>query len=157
MWVDEYLSRRVDEASVADVRPPLLALQPYSRSVQEQCVSFVEGARCSNPVLPLTRHCLSRILLLRPLTHTYTLDMLHSRHLPHSQIWRYWTVHDSTSNTFSDRHHVWSWYSRLPYLWYWFHTLKLTLIIADMESGSSCYCAFSPLSYHGLCPRCVIV
>ncbi len=29
----------------------------------QRCISFVEGTRCSNPCLPMTRHCVSRILL----------------------------------------------------------------------------------------------
>lgn len=56
--VEALLHRRLRERrqAVSEGAP-----QSYSRSVQEKCVSFVEGARCSNPVLPMTRHCLSHI------------------------------------------------------------------------------------------------
>ncbi|XP_022618931.1 KAT8 regulatory NSL complex subunit 2 isoform X2 [Seriola dumerili] len=37
------------------------APQPHSRTVYEKCISFVEGTRCTNPCLPMTRHCLSHI------------------------------------------------------------------------------------------------
>ncbi|KAJ3585879.1 hypothetical protein NHX12_012287 [Muraenolepis orangiensis] len=38
------------------------APQPYNTiTVYEKCVSFVEGTRCTNPSLPLTRHCISHI------------------------------------------------------------------------------------------------
>ena len=45
--------------------PALPSLQPYNTiTVYEKCISFVEGTRCTNPSLPLTRHCVSRILHL---------------------------------------------------------------------------------------------
>ncbi|XP_067383421.1 KAT8 regulatory NSL complex subunit 2 isoform X3 [Channa argus] len=37
------------------------ALQPHSRTVYEKCIYFVEGTRCTNPCLPMTRHCVSHI------------------------------------------------------------------------------------------------
>ncbi|XP_077472340.1 KAT8 regulatory NSL complex subunit 2 [Stigmatopora argus] len=37
------------------------APQVHPRALQEKCISFVEGSRCSNPCLPLTRHCFSHI------------------------------------------------------------------------------------------------
>ncbi|KAK7909610.1 hypothetical protein WMY93_014294 [Mugilogobius chulae] len=37
------------------------APQPYVRTVSEKCVSFVDGGRCSNPCLPMTRHCFTHI------------------------------------------------------------------------------------------------
>uniref|UniRef100_A0A8C4ZEC2 KAT8 regulatory NSL complex subunit 2 n=1 Tax=Gadus morhua TaxID=8049 RepID=A0A8C4ZEC2_GADMO len=38
------------------------APQPYNTiTVYEKCISFVEGTRCTNPSLPLTRHCVSHI------------------------------------------------------------------------------------------------
>lgn len=40
----------------------LLLSQPHSRTASEKCSSLVEGGRCTNPCLPLARHCLSRIL-----------------------------------------------------------------------------------------------
>ncbi|XP_062246978.1 KAT8 regulatory NSL complex subunit 2 [Platichthys flesus] len=36
-------------------------LQPHSRTVYEKCISFVEGSRCINPCLPMTRHCVLHI------------------------------------------------------------------------------------------------
>lgn len=39
-----------------------LLLQTHSRTVNEKCISFVEGTRCTNPCLPMARHCVSRIL-----------------------------------------------------------------------------------------------
>lgn len=50
-------------------------LQPYTRSVYEKCVSSVEGARCSNPCLPMSRHCLSRILLITAPRRLYLLGL----------------------------------------------------------------------------------
>lgn len=38
------------------------ALQLHMRSVGEICMAFVDGVRCTNPCLPVARHCLSRIL-----------------------------------------------------------------------------------------------
>ncbi|TNM86571.1 hypothetical protein fugu_006801 [Takifugu bimaculatus] len=35
--------------------------QPHSRTASEKCSSLVEGGRCTNPCLPLARHCLSHI------------------------------------------------------------------------------------------------
>ncbi|XP_057685871.1 KAT8 regulatory NSL complex subunit 2 [Corythoichthys intestinalis] len=37
------------------------APQTHSRALQEKCISFVDGNRCPNPCLPLTRHCVSHI------------------------------------------------------------------------------------------------
>lgn len=37
------------------------ATQPFVRTVSEKCISFVDGVRCSNPCLPMTRHCLTHI------------------------------------------------------------------------------------------------
>ncbi|XP_034550878.1 KAT8 regulatory NSL complex subunit 2 isoform X2 [Notolabrus celidotus] len=37
------------------------APQPHTRTVYEKCISFVEGTRCTNPCLPMTRHCVSHI------------------------------------------------------------------------------------------------
>ncbi|XP_020773596.1 LOW QUALITY PROTEIN: KAT8 regulatory NSL complex subunit 2 [Boleophthalmus pectinirostris] len=37
------------------------APQPYVRTVTEMCAAFVDGGRCSNPCLPMTRHCLTHI------------------------------------------------------------------------------------------------
>ncbi|XP_068999664.1 KAT8 regulatory NSL complex subunit 2 isoform X1 [Embiotoca jacksoni] len=35
--------------------------QPHTRTVTEKCISFVEGNRCTNPSLPMARHCVSHI------------------------------------------------------------------------------------------------
>uniref|UniRef100_A0A1A8KBT9 KAT8 regulatory NSL complex subunit 2 n=3 Tax=Nothobranchius kuhntae TaxID=321403 RepID=A0A1A8KBT9_NOTKU len=37
------------------------APQIHAKTVNEKCVSFVEGTRCTNTCLPLARHCLSHI------------------------------------------------------------------------------------------------
>uniref|UniRef100_H3CFQ7 KAT8 regulatory NSL complex subunit 2 n=1 Tax=Tetraodon nigroviridis TaxID=99883 RepID=H3CFQ7_TETNG len=36
-------------------------LQPHARTPHEKCCSLLEGGRCTNPCLPLARHCLSHI------------------------------------------------------------------------------------------------
>ncbi|XP_037540569.1 KAT8 regulatory NSL complex subunit 2 isoform X1 [Nematolebias whitei] len=38
------------------------APQLHSRTVNENCIAFVEDTRCTNPCLPMARHCVSRIL-----------------------------------------------------------------------------------------------
>ncbi|XP_006794049.1 KAT8 regulatory NSL complex subunit 2 isoform X1 [Neolamprologus brichardi] len=35
--------------------------QPHTRTVSEKCISFMEGTRCTNPCLPMARHCVSHI------------------------------------------------------------------------------------------------
>ncbi|XP_008317208.1 KAT8 regulatory NSL complex subunit 2 isoform X2 [Cynoglossus semilaevis] len=37
------------------------AQQPFSRTVHEKCISFVDGTPCTNPCLPMTRHCVFHI------------------------------------------------------------------------------------------------
>ncbi|KAM9343598.1 KAT8 regulatory NSL complex subunit 2 isoform 2-T2 [Pholidichthys leucotaenia] len=37
------------------------ASQQHTRTLNEKCISFVEGSRCTNPCLPMARHCLSHI------------------------------------------------------------------------------------------------
>ncbi|XP_061684180.1 KAT8 regulatory NSL complex subunit 2 [Syngnathoides biaculeatus] len=37
------------------------APQVHSRAAQEKCISFMDGSRCCNPCLPLTRHCVAHI------------------------------------------------------------------------------------------------
>lgn len=37
------------------------APQPHSGRANQRCISFVEGTRCSNQSLPMTRHCVSHI------------------------------------------------------------------------------------------------
>ncbi|XP_068603396.1 KAT8 regulatory NSL complex subunit 2 isoform X2 [Brachionichthys hirsutus] len=56
--VEALLHRQLRERrqAVTDGAP-----QPFTRTVYEKCVSFVEGARCANPSLPMTRHCVSHI------------------------------------------------------------------------------------------------
>ncbi|XP_026061858.1 KAT8 regulatory NSL complex subunit 2-like [Carassius auratus] len=34
---------------------------PQTMRLSQRCISFVEGTRCSNPCLPMTRHCVSHI------------------------------------------------------------------------------------------------
>ncbi|KAF7668058.1 hypothetical protein LDENG_00034860 [Lucifuga dentata] len=38
------------------------ASQPHTKTACEKCIAFVDGTRCTNPCLPMTRHCFSRIL-----------------------------------------------------------------------------------------------
>ncbi|XP_034027898.1 KAT8 regulatory NSL complex subunit 2 [Thalassophryne amazonica] len=35
--------------------------QLHTRTLYEKCVAFADGTRCSNPCLPMTRHCISHI------------------------------------------------------------------------------------------------
>ncbi|XP_054627455.1 KAT8 regulatory NSL complex subunit 2 [Dunckerocampus dactyliophorus] len=37
------------------------ATLPHARTVQEKCISFVDGTRCTNSCLPMTHHCVSHI------------------------------------------------------------------------------------------------
>nr|XP_023861307.1 KAT8 regulatory NSL complex subunit 2 isoform X2 [Salvelinus alpinus] len=37
-------------------------LQAHTMRSSQRCISYVEGTRCSNQCLPMTRHCVSRIL-----------------------------------------------------------------------------------------------
>lgn len=37
------------------------APQPHTQTGNEKCIFFVDGTRCSNPCLPMTRHCLLHI------------------------------------------------------------------------------------------------
>ncbi|KAG8002996.1 KAT8 regulatory NSL complex subunit 2, partial [Nibea albiflora] len=61
--VEALLHRQLRERrqAVTDGAP-----QPHTRTVYEKCNSFVEGTRCSNPCLPMTRHCVSpqRVLFM---------------------------------------------------------------------------------------------
>ncbi|XP_010792417.1 LOW QUALITY PROTEIN: KAT8 regulatory NSL complex subunit 2-like [Notothenia coriiceps] len=56
--VEALLHRRLRERRQAVTEG---ALQTHSRTVHEKCTSFVEGSRCTNPCLPMTRHCVSHI------------------------------------------------------------------------------------------------
>ena len=40
----------------------VVSQQAHSLRPSQRCISFVEGTRCSNQCLPMTRHCVSRIL-----------------------------------------------------------------------------------------------
>ncbi|PIO27236.1 hypothetical protein AB205_0171380 [Aquarana catesbeiana] len=38
--------------------------QGHTTRSSQRCLAFVEDVRCSNPSLPMARHCLSRLLAL---------------------------------------------------------------------------------------------
>ncbi|KAJ8390190.1 hypothetical protein AAFF_G00109290 [Aldrovandia affinis] len=57
--VEALLHRQLRERRLAATEGS--AMQAHAARSSQRCISFVEGARCSNQSLPMTRHCVSHI------------------------------------------------------------------------------------------------